>query len=72
MPTYEDSNVQQHVNKDLIPVYCRDCGEDGFIKPFDGKLFGIEVKWESDEQKEKYAERLRRGWKCRSCTWLTI
>ena len=21
---------------ELIPVYCRDCGEDGFIKPFDG------------------------------------
>ena len=57
---------------DLIPVYCRDCGEDGFIKPFDGKLYGIEVKWESDEQKEKYAESLRRGWKCNSCTWLSI
>ena len=72
MPTYETSNVQQHVTKDLIPVSCRDCGEDGFMKPGDGKLFGIEVGWVSPEAEQEARESAVRGWKCRSCTWLSI
>ena len=56
MPTYETSNVQQHVSKDPIPVYCRDCGEeDSFV--WDGKLFGAEV----NGFLLKPSKRLRRG-----------
>jgi hypothetical protein len=56
---------------DLIPVYCRDCGEeDSFV--WDGKLFGAEVKWVSPEAEQQAKEMKVRGWKCRSCTWLSI
>jgi hypothetical protein len=56
---------------DLIPVYCRDCGEeDSFV--WDGKLFGAEVKWVSPEAEQEAKEMQVRGWKCRPCTILTI
>ena len=71
MPTDENSNVQQHVSRVPIPVYCRDCGEeDSFV--WDGKLFGAEVKWVSPEAEQQAKEMKVRGWKCRSCTWLSI
>jgi hypothetical protein len=57
---------------DLIPVYCRDCGEDGFMEPWDGKLFGIEVGWVSPEAEQEAREKSVRGYKCKPCTILTI
>ena len=64
MPTYEDSNVQQHVNKDLIPVSCRKCGDEEFLNV---------PKWiaESDQREELTREYVKK-WVCRACvySWL--
>jgi len=53
---------------ELIPVSCRDCGEDGFLKPWDGKLFGMEVEWVYPEAEQEMRESKVRGYKCKPCT----